>query len=99
MSQSTLSGYWARVKAAAGLDFDFYHATKHYGVHYLWTERGMSPRAIAALAGWKVSTVIEMLETYGHGDVGALEEVDASFARDDCNVRHLQTIKELAAQS
>jgi|GEM_PF-3480022 len=99
LSQSTLSGYWAQVKAAAGLDFDFYHATKHYGVHYLWTERQMSPRAIAALAGWKVSTVIKMLETYGHGDVGALEEVDASFARGDCNVRHLQTIEELASRS
>jgi hypothetical protein len=53
----------------------------------------MSPRAIAALAGWKVSTVIEMLETYGHGDVGALEEVDAAFARAGRNVRHLQAIE------
>jgi integrase len=96
LSQATLSGYWARVKAAAGLDFDFYHATKHYGVHYMWTERGMSPRGIAALAGWKVSTVIEMLETYGHGDVGAMEEVDANFS-DGRRVRHLRTIEELAA--
>jgi integrase len=96
LSQATLSGYWAQVKAAAGLDFDFYHATKHYGVHYMWTERGMSPRAIAALAGWKVSTVIEMLETYGHGDVGAMEEVDANFAKGR-RVRHLRTIEELAA--
>jgi hypothetical protein len=38
----------------------------------MWTEMEMSPRAIAALAGWKTTTVIEMLETYGHGDVGAL---------------------------
>jgi integrase len=95
LSQATLSGYWAQVKAAAGLDFDFYHATKHYGVHYMWSEPEleMSPRAIAALAGWKVSTVIEMLETYGHGDVGALEEVDAAFARAGRNVRHLRTIE------
>lgn len=58
----------------------------------MWAEMEMSPRAIAALAGWKVSTVNEMLETYGHGDVGALEEVDAAFARGG-RVRHLRTIK------
>jgi hypothetical protein len=98
LSQPTLSGYWAQVRAASGLDFDFYHATKHYGVHYMWVERGMSPRAIAALAGWKVSTVIEMLETYGHGDVGAMEEVDANFADvGKGQVRHHRSIEELAA--
>jgi integrase len=96
LSQPALSGYWAQVKAAAGLDFDFYHATKHYGVHFMWVEMGMSPRAIAALAGWKVTTVIKMLETYGHGDVGALEEVDASFARAGRNIRHLRTIEEIS---
>jgi hypothetical protein len=59
----------------------------------MWAELGMAPRAIAALAGWKPSTVIEMLETYGHGDVGALEEVDAAFARAGKNIRHLGTIQ------
>lgn len=80
LSQPTLSGYWAQVKARAELDFDFYHATKHYGVHYMWTELKLSPRAIAAVAGWKPGTVMAMLETYGHADVGALQEVDAVFA-------------------
>lgn len=93
LSQPALAGYWAQIRAASGLAFDFYHATKHYGVHYMWGEMEMSPRAIAALAGWKVSTVIKMLETYGHADVGALEEVDASFARAGRNVRHRQTIE------
>jgi integrase len=79
LAQSTLSGYWSQVKARAELDFDFYHATKHYGVHYMWTKLGMSSRAIAAQAGWSLRTVEEMLEVYGHGDVGALEEVDAAF--------------------
>jgi hypothetical protein len=31
LSQPTLSGYWTQVLARAGLDFDFYLATKHYG--------------------------------------------------------------------
>jgi hypothetical protein len=47
LSQATLSGYWAQVRARAELEFDFYHATKHFGVHYLWTVLGLSPRAIA----------------------------------------------------
>lgn len=56
LSQATLSGYWAQVKARAELDFDFYHATKHYGTHYMWTELKLFPRAIAAIAGWKIGT-------------------------------------------
>jgi integrase len=80
MSQSGLSGYWGKVKVRAGLDFDFYHATKHYGVHYLWTKLHLPRRAIAAQAGWSLSTVDKMLAIYGHGEVGALEEVDAAFA-------------------
>lgn len=80
MSQSGLSGYWGKVKVRAGLDFDFYHATKHYGVHYLWTKLNLSRRAIAAQAGWSISTIDKMLAIYGHGEVGALEEVDAAFA-------------------
>ncbi len=79
LSQSGTWGYWAQVKARAGLDFDFYHATKHYGVHYMWTKLGMSSRAIAAQAGWSTREVDRMLAVYGHGDVGALQEVDAAF--------------------
>lgn len=80
LDQSKVSLYFREVCVAAGLDFEFYLATKHYGVHYMWTKLGMSDRAIAAQAGWKVSTVQKMLAVYGHGDVGALEEVDAAFA-------------------
>ena len=60
--------YWGKVLDAAGLKFHFYHATKHYGVHYMWTKLGLSPRAIAAQAGWKLETVNRMLSLYGHGE-------------------------------
>jgi integrase len=80
-SQSRLTEYWGNVLSKAGLDFDFYHAAKHYGVWYMWTQLEMSDRAIAAQAGWKLSTVSKLLEIYGHGDVGALEEVDEAFAK------------------
>lgn len=79
LSQPLQSGYWSQVLARAELDFDLYHATKHYGVHYMWTKLGMSRRAIAAQAGWSLGTVDKMLAIYGHGEVGALEEVDEAF--------------------
>lgn len=79
ISQASLSLAWAQVLAAAGLDFDFYHASKHYGVHYMWTKLGMSNRAIAAQAGWSVAAVDKLLAVYGHFEVGALDEVDSAF--------------------
>ena len=91
MAQSTLSGYWSQVRAKAGVDFEFYLATKHYGVHYMWTKLGMSPRVIAAQAGWSLRTVEAMLAIYGHGDVGALEEVDAAFR--DAEVAPLRAVQ------
>lgn len=83
LSQPLLSGYWAQVCAAAGFRFDFYLSSKHYGVWYMWRKLGISRQAIAAQAGWSLATVDKMLEIYGHGEVGALEEVDAAFERAD----------------
>lgn len=78
LSEPMLSGYWSQVKAAAGLDFDFYLATKHYGVHLLY-KLGLSQRAIAAQMGWSESTVTHLLTVYGHIDVAALEEIDRLY--------------------
>lgn len=79
MAQNTLSHYWGKISARAQLDFDFYLATKHRFVHYLWTELELSERAIAAQMGWSLKTVQKMLAIYGHGDIGALEEIDRAF--------------------
>jgi integrase len=79
LSQPTLSMYWTKVLAGAGLEFDFYHATKHWCVHYLWTVLKLEPRVIAEQMGWSLPTTLKMLAIYGHGDVGALEEIDRAF--------------------
>jgi hypothetical protein len=79
LSAPTLSHYWSQIKARCGLDFDFYLATKHYGVHRLYT-LGLSRRAIAAQAGWSEHAVDKMLRVYGHTDLVALAEVDALYA-------------------
>lgn len=78
LSAPMLSGYWSQVKAAAGLDFEFYLATKHYGVHLLY-KLGLSMRAIAAQMGWSEKAVTHLLTVYGHIDVIALEEVDRLY--------------------
>jgi len=78
LSQPTLSGYWSQVKAAAGLSFDFYLATKHYGVHLLY-KLGLSQRAIAAQMGWSESAVENLLRVYGHIDLIGLAEIDALY--------------------
>jgi integrase len=79
LSQPTLSGYWSQVKARAGLDFDFYLATKHYGVHLLY-KLGLSQRAIAAQMGWSEKAVENLLRVYGHIDLVGLAEIDALYA-------------------
>lgn len=79
MSQPTLSGYWGKVTARAGLEFDFYLATKHYCVHYMHSVLHLPPRVIAAQMRWKLAGVLKLLEVYGHGDVGALEEIDRAY--------------------
>jgi integrase len=91
LSQSTLSGYWGKVLARAGLDFDFYLATKHYCVHYLHAELGLEPRVIAEQMGWTLAGVLKLLAVYGHGDIGALEEIDRAYGR---NVARLRAVSD-----
>lgn len=79
LTAPTVTQYWKIVCASAHLDFDFYHATKHLGVHRLWT-LGLSARGIAAQAGWSERDAEAMLRVYGHTDLSALAEVDALYA-------------------
>jgi hypothetical protein len=69
------------VKAAAGVEFDFYLATKHFAVHYLHATLGLPPRVIAEQMGWSLAGTLKLLAVYGHGDVGALEEIDRAFGK------------------
>jgi integrase len=96
LAQPTLSGYWGKVLARANLDFDFYLATKHYAVHYLHATLGLPPRVIAEQMGWTLAGVLKLLAVYGHGDVGALEEIDRAF---ESNVRPLRAVKSDTTQT
>jgi integrase len=83
LTAPTLSGYWGQVRARSGLEFDLYHATKHYGVWFLKVRMGLPNSLIAAQAGWSEKSVDKMVETYGHAtDDRRLVELDAAFQRD-----------------
>lgn len=41
--------------------------------------------------GWALPTTLKMLAVYGHGDVGALEEVDRAFG---ANVTPLRVARD-----
>ena len=89
LAQPTLSGYWGKVLARAGIEFDFYLATKHYCVHYIHATLGLPPRVIAEQMGWTLAGTLKLLAVYGHGDIGALEEIDRAFS---ANVRALRAV-------
>jgi hypothetical protein len=82
MSQSTLSGYWSQIRAGSGLQHDFYGATKHYGVHYLKVKLGLPNHDIAEQAGWSESSVEQMVATYAHTSMGALDRIKAAASID-----------------
>jgi integrase len=78
LSQPTLSGYWAQVLARAGLDFDFYLATKHYGVHHMKVKMRLDNHDIAEQAGWSEAAVEDMVRNYAHTSMGALDRIKAA---------------------
>jgi hypothetical protein len=41
----------------------------------------MRPARELAQAGWDIKAVEKLLRVCGHGEVGALDEVDAAFAK------------------
>lgn len=79
LTQPTLTAYWKEVKARAGLGFDFYMASKHYGCWYMKVKLGLPNHVIAAQAGWSEKSVEKMVATYAHSEVGALDAIDAAW--------------------
>jgi integrase len=70
--------------------------SKHYAVHYLHVMLGLPPRVIAEQMGWTLAGVLKLLAVYGHGDVGALEEIDRAFK---VNVRPLRAVNSDAPKT
>jgi integrase len=89
MSQPALSLYWREVRIKAGLDFDFYHACRHYCAWFMLSPEGLNlPRAVVKEQMGHLDE--KLLDLYGHEDVGALERIDRAY-RD--NVVPLRVVK------
>lgn len=94
LSQPTLSVYWRQVLAKAGLDFDFYLATKHYCAHYLWVTLDLPERVVAMQLGHALDRDLrwKLKKVYGHADVGAFDAIDRAFQ--GAEVRQLRAIRD-----
>jgi integrase len=80
MTQSTLTYYWQGIVAAFGRSVTP-HELKHFAGHYLYVTLGLPARVVAVQLAHAGPRLVE--ELYGHGDVGALQEIDAAFLTTD----------------
>lgn len=79
LSESLMSGnYWPPVRALYGRKVDVYEL-RHFCGHHLYVTLGLPARVVAAQLGHSSPRLVEDL--YGHGDVGALEEIDRAVGR------------------
>lgn len=76
LSQSLLTWYWQPVLARAERRITPYEL-RHFAAHYLYVTLGLPARVVAVQLGHDGPKLVESL--YGHGDVGALEEIDRAF--------------------
>jgi integrase len=78
LSQSGLGYYWRGIEGAFGRKVTP-HELKHFAGYYLYVVLGLPDRVVAEqLAHQDGGKLVR--ELYGHGDVGALEEIDQAFA-------------------
>lgn len=76
LSQSSLAWYWQRISAAVPRKVTP-HELRHFAAHHLYVTMGLPSRVVAAQLGHDGPKLVEQL--YGHGEVGALEAIDAAF--------------------
>lgn len=77
ITQSGLSYYWQGIRATFGRPVDPYEL-KHFAGHYLYVTLGLPDRVVAEQLGHSDGGKL-VRELYGHGNVGALEEIDRAF--------------------
>jgi integrase len=77
MSQSKLTYYWQKIEAAFGRPVQP-HELKHFCGHHLYVTMGMPDRVVAVQLGHNDGGKL-VRDLYGHGDVGALEEIEKSY--------------------
>lgn len=76
MSQSALSYAWQGIVGGFGRHVEP-HELRHFAAHHIYVTMGLPARVAAVQLGHDGPKLIEQL--YGHGDVGALDELDRAF--------------------
>lgn len=76
LSQSSLAWYWQAIGTALKRKVTP-HELRHFAAHHLYVTMGLPSRVVAAQLGHDGPKLVEQL--YGHGDHGALEEIDRAF--------------------
>lgn len=77
LTQSTLTYYWQGIAASFGKPVTL-HELKHFAGHYLYVTLGLPARVVAVQLAHAGPRLVE--ELYGHGDVGALDEIDRALS-------------------
>lgn len=77
MSQSKLTYYWQKIETAFGRPVQP-HELKHFCGHHLYVTMGMPDRVVAVQLGHNDGGKL-VRELYGHGDVGALDEIERTY--------------------
>jgi integrase len=75
LTHSVLAYYWQAITAVFGPVDP--HELRHFAGHYLYVTLGLPARVVAVQLGHSSPRLVEDL--YGHGDVGALEEIDRAI--------------------
>lgn len=88
LAQGSLTFYWQSIAAAYGEDVTP-HELRHFCGHHLYVRERMEARIVAAQLGHANGRLVEDL--YGHGSVGALEQLEAAYTG---NVRRLRAVGE-----
>jgi len=78
LSQTSMAWYWKSIATAVDRKVTP-HELRHFAAHHLYVEVGLPDRVVAAQLGHDDGGKL-IRDLYGHGDVGALDEIDAAFA-------------------
>jgi integrase len=84
MSQDILVYYWQKIVGRFSEPVTP-HELRHFCAHHLYVTKQMEARVVAAQLGHSSPRLVEL--NYGHGSVGALEQLEAAYGS---NVRHLK---------
>ena len=76
LSQTSFAWYWKSIAAVHPRKVTP-HELRHFAAHHLYVTMGLPSRVVAAQLGHDGPKLVEQL--YGHGEVGALAEIDAAF--------------------